>query len=163
MTTFAAIDFETANWNRCSICSIGVVFVENGILTNRFHELVRPAPNYYCQGATDIHGITFWDTRHARAFPEVWNDLVASLLHLPLVAHYSAFDEGCLKAAFAHYNMEYPNYKFHCTCRQSRKVHPKLPNHQLPTVAQHLGINLETHHDALADAEACARIALKIF
>jgi DNA polymerase-3 subunit epsilon len=37
-----------------------------------------------------------------------------------------------------------------------------LPNHQLHTVAAHCGFDLKNHHHALADAEACAAIALKI-
>jgi len=37
-----------------------------------------------------------------------------------------------------------------------------LPNHQLQTVAAACGYDLTRHHHALADAEACAAIALKI-
>ena len=37
-----------------------------------------------------------------------------------------------------------------------------LPNHQLQTVAAACGYNLENHHHALADAEACAHIAMKL-
>jgi DNA polymerase-3 subunit epsilon len=59
--------------------------------------------------------------------------------------------------------MTYPDYKFYCTCRTSRKVFGKdLPNHQLHTVAERCGYHLENHHHALADAEACAQIALLI-
>ena len=53
--------------------------------------------------------------------------------------------------------------RFYCTCRQARKTFPELPNHQLATVARYLGIPLDRHHHALADAEACARIALRVF
>jgi DNA polymerase-3 subunit epsilon len=59
--------------------------------------------------------------------------------------------------------MDYPGYEFHCTCRASRRMFGKaLPDHQLHTVAAHCGFNLENHHYALADAEACAAIALAI-
>jgi DNA polymerase-3 subunit epsilon len=34
MTDFAAIDFETANGHRTSICSVGVVIVRNGAITD---------------------------------------------------------------------------------------------------------------------------------
>ncbi|KAA4677625.1 DNA polymerase III subunit epsilon, partial [Bacteroides ovatus] len=82
---------------------------------------------------------------------------------LPLVAHNSPFDEGCLRAVHELYDMTYPDYKFYCTCRTSRKVFGKdLPNHQLHTVAERCGYHLENHHHALADAEACAQIALLI-
>ena len=37
-----------------------------------------------------------------------------------------------------------------------------LPNHQLQTVAAACGYDLQNHHHALADAEACAAIALYI-
>ena len=59
--------------------------------------------------------------------------------------------------------MTYPEYKFYCTCRASRRVFGKeLPNHQLQTVAARCGYQLEHHHHALADAEACSWIALRI-
>ena len=31
MRDFAAIDFETANDQRCSVCSVGVVIVRDGV------------------------------------------------------------------------------------------------------------------------------------
>jgi len=71
MNTFVAIDFETANQYR-SICSVGVVIVENGVITDKFYELVKPEPNFFCGWATDCHGLTKWDTEQAKTFPEVW-------------------------------------------------------------------------------------------
>jgi DNA polymerase-3 subunit epsilon len=41
-------------------------------------------------------------------------------------------------------------------------VLPDLENHQLHTVAEACGFNLVNHHNALADAEACAWIAKKL-
>jgi DNA polymerase-3 subunit epsilon len=41
-------------------------------------------------------------------------------------------------------------------------VLPDLENHQLQTVAAACGYELENHHHALADAEACAWIAREI-
>jgi len=82
---------------------------------------------------------------------------------LPLIAHNSPFDEGCLKAVHKLYCMDYPDYQFYCTCRRSRRLFPELPNHQLHTVAAHCGYDLRNHHNALADAEAAAVIALNIF
>ena len=57
--------------------------------------------------------------------------------------------------------MDYPDYEFHCTCIASRKVWPK-GHHNLDIIAARCGYNLENHHHALADAEACAAIALQI-
>ena len=81
---------------------------------------------------------------------------------VPLVAKNKPFDEGCLKAVFRVYQMDYPDYEFYDTLCVSRRVLPDLENHQLQTVAAACGYMLEDHHHALADAEACAWIAREI-
>ena len=163
MTDFAAIDFETANQHRSSVCSVGVVIVRKGQIEDRVYSLIRPEPKWYSYWNTQVHGLTAADTENAKTFPYVWAEIKPKIAGLPLVAHNSPFDEGCLQAVFSFYRMDYPDYKFHCTCRASRKkFRDLLPNHQLHIVAAHCGYDLENHHHALADAEACAVIAMKI-
>ncbi len=162
MESFVAIDFETANQYRSSVCSVGIVVVEHGIIKDSFYHLIKPNPNFYCRWATDIHGITYWDTINAQTFPEVWESIAGKISDLPFVAHNSSFDESCLKAVYQLYNMPYPNYPFHCTCRMAKRMFPHLKNHQLHTVSTHVGFELKKHHNALADAEACAEIAMRI-
>lgn len=41
MTDFAAIDFETANREPSSVCSVGVVVVRDGAVTGRFYSLTN--------------------------------------------------------------------------------------------------------------------------
>ena len=159
MKDFAAIDFETANNERTSVCSVGVIIVRNGEIVDSFYSLIQPEPNYYNYWCTQVHGLTEEDTEDAPIFPEVWKQIVPLIEGLPLVAHNKAFDESCLRAAFRCYQMDYPEYPFLCTLTTSRKVFPGLENHQLHTVAQECGYVLENHHHALADAEACAWIA----
>lgn len=163
MKSFVAIDFETANQHRSSVCSVGVVIVEESIIIDSYYELIRPNPNFYASWATNIHGINYWDTIRAKTFPEVWGQISNRINGLPLVAHNSSFDKSCLKAVFELYGMSYPNYEFYCTYRASKKIFKNLPNHQLKTVSDHIGFNLINHHHALADAQACAYIAIKIF
>ena len=163
MTDFVAIDFETANRERTSVCSVGIVIVRNGEIVDKIYRLIHPYPNYYSYWNTQIHGLKLHDTAQSPEFPVIWSEIAPFLNDLPLVAHNSPFDEGCLKAVFQQFHMEYPGYTFHCTCRASRKIFGKeLPNHQLQTVAARCGYDLTRHHHALADAEACARIALEI-
>lgn len=158
---FAAIDFETANGKRSSVCSVGIVIVRNGEIVDRFYSLIRPRPNFYSDFTTQIHGLTRIDTDYADRFPEVWEKVRDRIEGLPLVAHNKRFDESCLKAVFSEYGMPYPGYEFHCTLMASRRS-LRLPNHRLHTVAAACGFDLENHHHALADAEACAAIALKL-
>ena len=163
MDNFIAIDFETANSSPTSVCSVGLVFAEDGIIKNSMYRLIHPEPDYYSYFNTQIHGLTKADTDNADIFPVVWKEIAPLIGDLPFVAHNSPFDEGCLKAVFRTYQMDYPDYPFYCTCRAARKVFGKqLPNHRLPTVAARCGYDLTKHHNALADAEACAAIAIKI-
>lgn len=161
MLDFAAIDFETANGRRSSVCSVGIVIVRNGQIVDEFYSLIQPAPNYYTYWTTEIHGLTRLDTDGQPDFPQVWAQIEDKIKRLPLVAHNRPFDESCLKAVFEEYGMEYPGYEFHCTLAASRRT-LKLPSHQLHLVAAECGYEMENHHNALADAEACAAIALKI-
>ena len=163
MLNFAAIDFETANYHRSSVCSVGVVIVRNGQIVEKIYHLIRPEPEWYSYWNTKIHGLTIVDTENAKIFPQVWAEIEPKIAGLPLVAHNSPFDEGCLRAVFRVYQMDYPDYEFYCTCRASRRIFGKtLPNHKLHTVATHCGFDLTNHHHALADAEACAVIAMRV-
>lgn len=163
MTDFAAIDFETANRYPTSVCSVGIVVVRDGEITDRFYRLIKPEPEFYAYINTTVHGLTLSDTENAPVFPTVWAEAEQLIAGLPLVAHNSRFDEGCLKAVFRMYQMDYPDYEFHCTCIASRRqLRGILPNHQLQTVAAYCGYDLTNHHHALADAEACATIAMKL-
>lgn len=159
---FAAIDFETANWQPSSVCSVGIVVVRSACITDKFYSLIQPEPNYYSYGNSQIHGLTNDDTDSADVFPVVWRQIVPLIEGLPLVAHNKGFDEACLKAVFRTYRMDYPDYIFYCTLAESRRQLKHLPNHQLHTVSADCGFILENHHNALADAEACAEIALQL-
>lgn len=161
MRDFAAIDFETANNQRSSVCSVGVVVVRDGEIADTFYSLINPEPNYYTYWCSQVHGLTREDTEDAPVFPAVWAQIEPLIEGLPLVAHNRPFDESCLKAVFRVYQMDYPDYPFYCTCIASRRVWPQ-GRHNLDVIAARCGYDLTNHHHALADAEACAAIALKI-
>jgi len=160
---FAAIDFETANQHGSSVCAVGVVVVRNGAIADKFYRLIQPEPNYYDYWNTQCHGLTAKDTDEALVFSKVWREVESLIVGLPLIAHNARFDEGCLKAAFRTYQMDYPDYEFHCTLKASRKKFKGLENYQLHTVSRHCGYKMRKHHEALDDAYACAIIAIKLF
>ena len=172
MTDFVAIDFETANGKRSSVCSVGVVIVQGGEIVDSYYSLIRPMPNYYSMYCQAVHGLGYSDTAEAELFPEVWSALQAKIHEyfpyiedgeVPFVAHNARFDEGCLRAVFAAYEMAYPSYEFCDTLVASRRRFGRsLANNQLQTVSAACGYELQNHHNALADAEACAWIAREI-
>jgi len=157
MQDFAAIDFETANGRRSSVCAVGIVVVMSGKIVDKFYSLIQPSPNYYTYWTTEVHGLTRKDTDGQPTFPDVWAQIEDRIAGLPLVAHNRPFDESCLKAVFEEYGMAYPDYEF----AASRRV-LDLPSYCLDVVAAACGYDLKNHHHALADAEACAAIALKV-
>ena len=167
-----AIDFETANGSPSSVCSVGVVIVRDGEVADTFYSLIHPYPDYYAWFCRQVHGLGPDDTEDAPLFPEVWDRIEDRILavfntecfpDVPFVAHNSRFDETCLKAVFDAYGLRYPGYRFLDTLAASRRhFGHMLPNHQLHTVAAACGYDLRQHHHALADAEACAVIALRL-
>ena len=103
MQDFAAIDFETANNERSSVCSVGIVIVRDGEIADSFYSLIKPEPEYYNYWYSRVHGLCCEDTYDAPIFPEVWKQIEPLIKDLPLVAHNKPFDENCLKAVFRVY------------------------------------------------------------
>ena len=76
-----------------------------------------------------------------------------------LVAHNASFDMGVLKAAAEAIEFELPKIHYGCSLLVSRKVY-NLESYRLNAVAYAIGHEEFDHHDALADADACARIMI---
>jgi DNA polymerase-3 subunit epsilon len=152
MYTFTAIDFETANSNPNSICQIGLIRIENGLVVKEVNILVQPPRNYYWSNFIAIHGITPSMTAFSPSFGEVWPIIEPFISNQNVVAHNIGFDNNCLKNTLAHYFIPLPNYKVHCTYRIYKK--------KLSLLCQEHNIFLN-HHDALSDANACAELFLK--
>lgn len=165
MDNFVAIDVETANNHPTSICAIGAVKVVDGYIVDKFYELVKPEPEYYFRHFTEkVHGIGMKDTENADTFDRVWLRLEKFIGTLPLVAHNKAFDETCLKAACRCYRIDWPDYDFYCTLTTARRTIPRhiTKSFSLPNLCNALAIPFYNHHNALADAEGCAKIAMII-
>ena len=110
MENFAAIDFETANNERSSVCSVGVVVYKNGKKVDEFYSLIKPEPEYYNYWCSQVHGLSLEDTENAPLFPEVWKQIESKIDGLPLVAHNKVFDESGANAVFRVYQKVYPDY-----------------------------------------------------
>lgn len=150
MKDFTAIDFETAQGYRWSICQVGLVRVENGIITDELNLLVRPPDNYYWGKFINIHGITPKMTAHAPTFAEVWHQVQPFIENQAVVAHNGInFDFPVLSATLQYYGLSTPKYEKHCTYRIYRSG--------LAALCNSYNIPLH-HHDALSDAKACAEL-----
>ena len=155
---FVAIDFETANYARSSICAVGIAIVDNGKLQKTIHHLVKPFPNYY--QFTWLHGIDAKMTNNQPDFEGVWSKIQPLLEDKYVIAHNAGFDFGVMKKTLEFYDIAYPRLEYYCSVVISRKVFPQLSNHKLDTVCNHLKIKLN-HHEAESDATGAANIILK--
>ena len=155
--SFAAIDFETANYRADSACAVGIVIVRNGEITARIEQLLRPPTADFV--FTHIHGLSWDDVKAAPTFGDCWPDLRTQLDEVSFfAAHNAPFDRGVLDACCATFAVPRLAQPFACTVRIARSVWNIRPT-KLPDVCRHLGIPLR-HHDAGADAYACANIVL---
>jgi DNA polymerase-3 subunit epsilon len=156
---FVAVDFEIANPTRDSACAIGLVRVEHGQIVARERRLIRPPTPWFTY--TPIHGIDWEHVASAPPFADVWSDvepLVAGATFL--AAHNASFDRSVLDACCRRASIHPPLLPMRCSMQIARRVwgiHPTT----LPDVCRFLRIPLQ-HHDALSDAEACARIVLAV-
>ncbi len=158
-TRFAAIDFETANHSRDSACAVALVRVEGGTVVAKRHWLIRPPTREFV--FTYVHGLAWHDVAGASPFAEVWREAAPLIDGLDFfAAHNAPFDRSVLEACSRGSGLPRPATPFRCTmmlARTSLGIYPTT----LPHVCRRLGIPLR-HHDALSDAEACARIALAV-
>ena len=157
---FIAIDFETANNDRSSICSVGIAVVEKWEIVETRHILVKPTPNYYDRRNVAIHGIQDKHTKDKKTFREQWKELKPYFHNKVIVAHNAAFDCSALRYALNTAKLAYPDVEYHCTYRLAQRA-LDLPGYKLNEVSDRLNISLQ-HHNAESDAKACALIAIRL-
>lgn len=154
---FVALDFETADPGRDSACAIGLVRVEEGEIVAKEHRLIRPPRREFV--FTYIHGIAWKDVADQPIFRNVWNNVKGLLEGADFIAaHNASFDSGVLRACCQLSRIAPPPQRFLCTVALARRTWSIYPT-KLPNVCRELRIQLN-HHEALSDAEACARIVL---
>ncbi len=158
---FIAYDFETANHQMHSACSIALVMVKNNEIVGSYYSLIKPETPFHPKNC-EIHGIYPEDIIDAPSFVEVWHEINHYFKENRLiVAHNASFDNRVLAACLEYCGLPEAHFLSLCTVRTSRKLYKELPNHKLNTVSNYLGIDLKQHHHALDDSLACANILLK--
>jgi DNA polymerase-3 subunit epsilon len=154
---FVAIDFETADDERDSACALALVRVENSEIVRRETRLVRPPRRQF--RFSHLHGITWERVQGEPTFGEVWPGLTSLLEGARfLAAHFAEFDRGVLHACCRSAGLIPPPLPFRCTVQLARATWGIYPT-KLPNVCRFLKLPLR-HHEAGADAEACARIVI---
>ncbi|MCU1410032.1 MAG: polymerase subunit epsilon [Rhodoglobus sp.] len=158
---FTAIDFETANNSAASACSVGMVKVRGGRVVDSAYWLIKPPLGHdeFLEWNVRIHGIMAVDVADALLWSEQLPDLTAFAENDHLVAHNAGFDMGVIAAACAASYVATPTYDYLCSLQVARKTY-HLESYRLPVAAMAAGFEDFEHHNAAADAAACAAIVV---
>lgn len=158
---FTAIDFETANSSNASACAVGLVRVRDGEVVEKTGWLIRPpAPHdAFFELNTRIHGIRAEDVVDAPTWTGQLGALTAFAGDDILVAHNAGFDMAVIKRACDATGDDCPPYRYACSLQVARRVY-ELDSYRLPFVAAEAGFADFPHHNATADALACAYVMI---
>ena len=157
---FVALDFETANGKRTSVCSVGMVKVVKHQIVESFYTLVNPK-DYFSKTNIAVHDIQPEQVTDAPTFDEVFPYMLKFIDNLPVVAHNAAFDMSVLHASLKAQNIPTPQMTYFCSCQLARRT---VDNHRygLKHMMDFYRLDFHGHHDALNDAKACAMITFRL-
>lgn len=163
---FIAIDFETANSNRASVCQIGVAKVIGGVITKTYCGFIKPPAghNEFTQRCVEIHGITGTDVAEAPSWSQTLERLKTFTLDgaLPLVAHSAAVERSCILQASKADGVQSPEFELLCSLTLARRRLASPRGYGLKALTELLGLPTFDHHHAGADAIACAELVLEV-
>ena len=154
MISYVAIDVESPNRFANSICSIALVKVENGKIIDNFYSLVNPETTFdpIC---INVHGITPEMVQHYPNFLDLWSQIESFFTDSILAAHNATYDLSVIAKTLANYGIIMPNINYLCTMNLTKKYH-QYESLSLNDLCTEFNIPLFEHHNALADATACA-------
>ena len=159
---FISIDFEIANNNLNSACSMGMVFVKDNQIIEEKYYLIHPPTMEFDKDMILVHGIKPIDVLSAPYFNVIWEEIMQHFDQTIIVAHNAQFDMSVLYACLQEYSLEMPEFNYLCSIPISTKATKgaKVGN-SLKERCLHFGIEFENHHNAIADARACAQLVIK--
>lgn len=156
--TYVAFDLETTGLSveNDNIIEIGAVKVQDGKVTDRFMEFLKPEKPITAM-ITNITGITNEMTASARETKEVIRDFMEFCGENILVGHNIMFDYRFTKKYAGQYGYSFEK-KGIDTLKIARKVHKDLESKSLGALCEHYQIVNQAAHRAYHDALATAKL-----
>lgn len=158
---FIAIDFETANNNFNSACSIGIAAVKNNVIVDEFYSLIKPPTLDFNPYSVDVHGITADTVISSPTFAELWPQISHYFNDELLVAFNASYDMNVLYNCLYKYNLDIPMLKYVCSMQLCTQLMNISKNVSLEESCEYFGVDLIHHHNASDDAIACANVFIK--
>ena len=153
---FVVFDTETTGFtpHADQMIEIGAVKIKNGIITDRFDELINPGRKLPTK-IVELTAITDEMLSDKDTEENVTKRFIEWAGDAPMVAHNAKFDIGFIEAAFNKYNLgKFSNTVVDTMC-MARMLYPGWKNHKLSTLVKNLEVpwNEEEHHRGDYDAE----------
>jgi DNA polymerase-3 subunit epsilon len=148
---FIAVDVETANHNRATICQIGLAHFQDGRMVNAWDQLINPEAAFDACNV-QLHGIDSVKVRGHPTYRDVAGAINKFLDGNFVVAHNASFDREAIHKASIKYRVAPPN------CRWLDSM--KICGGSLADNCEQYGVELKRHHHAGYDAKACGEIFL---
>ena len=172
---YVVFDFETTGFNAGgmdSIIEIGAVKIKDGMITDRYDELInpgRPLP----PKIIELTQITDEMLQDKRTEEEAVRDFINWFGNLPMVAHNAKFDVSFLEMAYRKYDLGSFQNTVIDTLELSRALDTNYSRHSLSALAKRYNIlktdknpdgfwDEESHHRGDYDAEGTALIFWKM-
>lgn len=156
--TFLALDVETANEQYASICQIGIVFVEDGVITNTWETYVDP-DTYFTNDW--IHGIDENTVKGAPLFPEAYGKMIEILGDSPVVTH-TTFDITAINQSLERYSLPPHNIRFIDSAKMARRADHRFlySGYNIKNLCENYQIPYVNAHNAVGDATMAAKVVL---
>lgn len=160
MSVFFALDVETANLDRSSICQIGLVLFKNGREELAWSTLIDPKCEFDPYNIS-IHGIGPEDVKGHPTYSDI-HDVISEMVRGQVLVHHSSFDKTAFHRCFANYAKEPFGCEWLDNTAVVRRVWKEFAKkgYNLKNLSKVFEIPLD-HHDALSDARAAGEIFAK--
>lgn len=153
---YISIDIENPNARGNSICSIGIIVVNNNEVVDEKYSLINPEDRFDINNS-NITGLNYPDVKDAPTFKEYWENIKELLENNIIIGHNITYDLTVIVKALERYDIEIPKFNYYCTLKLSRRF-INTNSYSLDNLCNLLNINLKNHHNALEDAKAGQRI-----
>ena len=160
--TYVVVDVETTGGRPGlhRVTEIGAVKVKGGEIIDEWSSLINPQrsipPNI-----TRLTGISQEMVAQAPVFAEVVESFTEFMGDAIFAAHNVNFDYGFIRAEYQMVDRQFRHPKI-CTCASMRKLYPGYASYSLKNLCRDFDIDLNTHHRALCDAKAAAKLLVMV-
>jgi DNA polymerase-3 subunit epsilon len=160
---FAVVDIETSGGKPkdSKIIEIAIIIHNGKEIIEKFESLVNPEKKIDWF-VTKLTGIRDKHVANSPKFYEIAKQVYQMLENRIFVAHNIGFDYPIVRNEFKALGMDL-RLPHLCTIQSSKELIPGVESYGLKKLSKHLNINLESHHRAMDDTLATAKILKHIY